>query len=134
MRGEALEQSASASSTPCPWGKTANSRVRNYYVSRDFNNRLPFTGGGAVDLQRFFAGGGVSYTRGGSLAGRPNRLVVGLDYDDQDDHRRRFDNRLGALGALTLDQDERVVSTGLFVQDELSLTENLQVSLRRPLR
>ena len=126
--GEALEQSRIGFVYTLPVGEDGELQVRNYYVSRDFNNRLPFTGGGAVDLQRFFAGGGVSYTRGGSLAGRPNRLVVGLDYDDQDDHRRRFDNRLGALGALTLDQDERVVSTGLFVQDELSLTENLQVS------
>ena len=27
-------------------------RLRNYYVWRDFSNRLPFTGGGAVDLGR----------------------------------------------------------------------------------
>ena len=72
--------------------------------------------------------GGISYTLQGSLGGRPNRVVVGLDYDDQDDHRRRFNNNMGVLGALTLDQDELVTSTGLFVQDELSISDNVQLS------
>ena len=126
--GEALEQSRAGFVYTLPTGDNGELQVRNYYVWRDFSNSLPFRGGGAVDLQRFFAGGGISYTRRGSLVGRPNRIVVGLDYDDQDDHRRRFNNELGTRGALTLDQDERVTNTGLFVQDELSLTENVELS------
>ena len=31
--------------------------LRNYYVWRDFSNKLPFQSGGAVDLQRFFSDG-----------------------------------------------------------------------------
>ncbi len=126
--GEALEQTRVGFVYSLPVGDAGDLQVRNYYVSRDFNNRLPFAGGGAVDLQRFFAGGGISYTHRGSLGGRPNRVVVGLDYDDQDDHRRRFNNNMGVLGALTLDQDERVTSTGLFIQDELSISDNMQLS------
>ncbi len=126
--GEALEQSRIGFVYTRPVGAGGELQVRNYYVSRGFNNRLPFGGGGAVDLQRFFAGGGVSYIHQGSLAGKPNRVVVGLDYDDQDDHRRRFNNNMGIPGALTLDQDEHVTSTGVFIQDELSLTDNLQLS------
>ena len=126
--GEALEQTRLGFVYTLPVGEGNALQVRNYYVSRDFNNRLPFFGGGAVDLQRFFAGGGISYTQQGSLGGRPNRVVVGLDYDDQDDHRRRFNNDMGVLGALSLDQDEHVTSTGLFVQDELSISDNVQLS------
>ena len=126
--GEALEQTRLGFVYTLPVGEGSELQVRNYYVSRDFNNRLPFFGGGAVDLQRFFAGGGISYTQQGSLGGRPNRVVVGLDYDDQDDHRRRFNNDMGVLGALSLDQDEHVTSTGLFIQDELSISENVRLS------
>ena len=126
--GEALEQTRLGFVYTLPVGEGSELQVRNYYVSRDFNNRLPFFGGGAVDLQRFFAGGGISYTQQGSLGGRPNRVVVGLDYDDQDDHRRRFNNDMGVLGALSLDQDEHVTSTGLFIQDELSISDNVRLS------
>ena len=126
--GEALEQTRVGFVYSLPVGEGGELQVRNYYVSRDFSNRLPFFGGGAVDLRRFFAGGGIGYTHEGSLGSRPNRVVVGLDYDDQDDHRRRFNNDMGVLGAMTLDQDERVTSTGLFVQDELSLSDNVQLS------
>ena len=126
--GEALEQTRLGFVYTLPVGEGSELQVRNYYVSRDFNNRLPFFGGGAVDLQRFFAGGGISYTQQGSLGGRPNRVVVGLDYDDQDDHRRRFNNDMGVLGALSLDQDEHVTSTGLFIQDELSISDDVRLS------
>ena len=126
--GEALEQTRLGFVYSLPMGEGSELQIRNYYVSRDFSNRLPFFGGGSVDLQRFFAGGGISYTHQGSLGGRPNRVVIGLDYDDQDDHRRRFNNDMGVLGALTLDQDELVTSTGLFVQDELSISDNVQLS------
>ena len=126
--GEALEQTRIGFVYTLPTGEGSELQVRNYYVSRDFNNRLPFGGGGAVDLQRFFAGGGISHTHRGSLAGKPNRIVVGLDFDDQDDHRRRFNNDMGVPGALTLDQDEHVTSTGLFVQDELSIADNVELS------
>ena len=127
--GEALEQTRIGFVYTLPTGEGSELQVRNYYVSRDFNNRLPFGGGGAVVLQRFFAGGGISHTHQGSLAGKPNRIVVGLDFDDQDDHRRRFNNDMGVPGALTLDQDEHVTSTGLFVQDELSIAENVELSV-----
>ena len=126
--GEALEQTRLGFVYTLPVGEGSELQVRNYYVSRDFNNRLPFFGGGAVDLQRFFAGGGISYTQQGNLGGRPNRVVVGLDFDDQDDHRRRFNNDMGVLGALSLDQDEHVTSTGLFIQDELSISDNVRLS------
>ena len=126
--GEALEQTRVGFVYSLPMGEGSELQVRNYYVSRDFNNRLPFFGGGSVDLQRFFAGGGISYNHQGSLGGRPNRVVVGLDYDDQDDHRRRFNNDMGVLGVLTLDQDEHVTSTGLFVQDELNISDNVRLS------
>jgi iron complex outermembrane receptor protein len=103
--------------------------ARNYYVWRDFANKLPFTDGGAVTFDRFFFGGGLKYTFTGALQGKQNRVILGIDVDRQDDDRRRFDNNMGVIGALALDQNEKVTSTGVFVQDEFQLLENLELTL-----
>ena len=103
--------------------------ARNYYVWRDFTNKLPFTDGGAVAFDRFFFGGGLKYTFTGALRGRQNILILGIDVDRQDDDRRRFDNNMGVIGALTFDQNEKVTSTGVFVQNVFQLLENLELTL-----
>jgi iron complex outermembrane receptor protein len=98
-------------------------------VWRDFGNKLPFTDGGIVELDRFFAGGGVSFSHDGFFLDRPNQVVVGFDYDDQDDDRLRFDTNDGAQGTLSFNQNERVRSHGLFVQNQLSLTPNADLTV-----
>jgi iron complex outermembrane receptor protein len=105
--------------------------LRNHYVWRDFANKLPFTGGGAVDLDRFFYGFGVQYSLGDSLPDHVG-LTFGIDYDRQDDDRQRFDNNDGVLGAQTFDQNEQVDSTGIYVQGEYRLNDawTLQAGLR----
>lgn len=112
--------------------------LRTYYQGRDFINRLPFGinsngQGGSVDLQRSFAGLGAQYgwavDWGADTSGRGNRLIVGLDYDAQRDHRRRFVNLEGVTGALTTDQDEDVTTTALFVQDVLELGATLSLTV-----
>jgi iron complex outermembrane receptor protein len=103
--------------------------IRNYYLWRDFANKLPFVDGGAVTFERFFAGGGLSYVHPGTIAGMGNRIIVGLDLDRQDDDRRRYDNNMGTTGNLTLDQNETVTSTGFFVQDELTVNEKFEFSV-----
>ena len=87
--------------------------LRNYYVWRDFENRLPFVAGGAVHLDRFFWGAGLQYTLTAPLPDGFG-LTIGLDHDRQDDDRRRFDNEQGAQGALVFDQAERVAATGVY--------------------
>jgi iron complex outermembrane receptor protein len=101
--------------------------LRNYYVWRDFSNELPFVDGGAVDLQRFFFGVGAQYTPRSML---PDglELTVGVDLDRQDDDRLRFDNNQGVRGDLTFDQQERVDSTGLYVQGRYELSDDLSMS------
>lgn len=91
--------------------------VRNYYVWRDFTNRLPFVAGGAVDLQRFFYGLGGQYSFPGIDSGRL-QLATGFDIDRQDDDRRRFDNNDGGIGSLVFEQNESVDSNGVFLQGQ----------------
>lgn len=92
--------------------------LRNHYVGRDFANKLPFSGGGAVDLERLFYGFGAQFSLGEQLPDNAG-LSFGVDYDRQDDDRKRFDNNDGVLGAMTFDQNEQVDSIGVFVQGEL---------------
>lgn len=101
--------------------------LRNYYVWRDFTNRLPFVSGGAVDLQRFFYGFGGQYSYD-DLASGKLRLSSGFDLDRQQDERKRFDNNSGTVGALVFDQDEDVDSNGIFLLAQLDLNDKWSAS------
>ncbi|MEQ9208909.1 MAG: TonB-dependent receptor, partial [Pseudomonadales bacterium] len=59
----------------------------------------------------------------------PSRVLIGFDLDDQDDDRKRLINNQGTLGALIFDQNEQVTSQGIFAQNELALSDNLQLTL-----
>jgi len=108
--------------------------LRNYYVWRDFSNRLPFDvnsngQGGSVDLDRRFAGVGGSYGWTSTIGGHHNHFIVGLDYDAQRDHRKRYANNQGVLGDLTTNQDEDVTTTGLYIQDVFDLIPSAALTL-----
>ena len=127
--GEALDQQKLGASYKHRFANGDVMTARNYYLFRNFQNRLPFAAGGAVTIDRFFAGGGLSYSRSFRLGEFQHRLIVGIDYDRQDDERQRYDNLAGAQGPLTFDQTERATSTGIFVQDELRLSDALAVTV-----
>jgi iron complex outermembrane receptor protein len=78
-------------------------------------------------LQRFFYGFGAQYTPALLLPER-FQLTAGIDLDRQDDDRRRFDNNQGERGDLTFDQQERVDSTGFYVQGSYDLSDDLTIS------
>ena len=89
--------------------------LRNYYVGRDFSNKLPFKDGGSVNIDRFFYGFGVQYEFGDSLP-ENYALTLGFDVDRQDDDRKRYNNDSGIIGSITFDQQEKVSSNGVFIQ------------------
>ena len=112
--------------------------ARVYNTDRDFSTRLPlasfpdFDGvgnGGSVFLDRRVIGSGLKYIIDDELAARQNRLLVGLDYDRQDDDRSRFDNLFGVVGLQRLDQNELVTSLGAYLQNENRLNEIVELTL-----
>ena len=112
--------------------------ARIYNTDRDFSTRLPlasfpaFDGvgdGGSVFLDRNVIGSGVKYIIDDELAGRQNRLLVGLDYDRQDDDRSRFDNLSGVVGLQQLEQNELVTSLGVYLQNETRLNDIVELTL-----
>ncbi len=126
--GESLEQQRLGFVYTTPAGERGTITARNYYAWRDFGNLLPVLSQGQVDLERDFVGGGVSYSYDGFWLDRPNRFVTGVDFDDQSDDRLRYDNVNGVRGPLSFDQNEHVTSYGVFLQNELSVSERVQLS------
>ena len=132
--GEELDQQTLGLTYKKEFNSEHQFMLRNYYVMRDFKNKLPFAvnsngQGGSVKLDRFFTGGGGNYTWSRDLLGRNNRLVLGFDIDAQRDHRKRFANNKGTLGAKTTDQDEDVTSYGIYFQDAFEITDNVTLTL-----
>ena len=127
--GEALEQTRIGLLYKTDFGAGREMSARVYHSDRDFSNRLPFQGGGIVKLDRRFYGTGLTYTVEGDLGGRPNRLLLGSDFDRQDDDRSRFDNLLGETGAQTFEQDEVVTSVGVFLQNETRLNDAAELTV-----
>lgn len=136
--GETLDQQTLG----LTWHQDVNANqvlmLRAYYVSRDFNNRLPFAvnsngQGGSVDLDRKFAGLGGNYRwmtdLSGDPGGRTNQIVLGFDLDAQRDVRKRFANNQGMLGDLTTNQNEDVSTTAIYIEDVWDITQNLALTL-----
>lgn len=103
--------------------------TRIYSSNRDFSNKLPFQNGGIVKLDRRFTGAGATYTVKGDLGGKQNRLLIGTDFDYQDDDRSRFDNLQGVIGAQTFEQTEQVTSFGAFLQYETKLNDIAELTV-----
>ncbi|MEO1596117.1 MAG: TonB-dependent receptor [Pseudomonadota bacterium] len=127
--GEALEQTRFGVRHTRALAADGELTLRAYSLTREFDGLLPFTGGGAINLDRNYAGGGARYTH----AFGPGKIHAGFDYDRQDDDRARFDNLAGVRGPLTLDQNEQVTALGFYVQGELELSDDwlLTLGLRR---
>ena len=127
--GEALDQQRLGLSYRKAIGNRGELQLRNYYVWREFANKLPFTAGGTVQFDRSFIGGGASYIHTGDFRDRTNTLIVGFDLDRQDDKRQRFDNNMGERGALAFDQTELVTSLGAFIQNEIEFSDKVTLTV-----
>jgi len=127
--GEALDQRKLGASFHHRLGPDSELLLRAYGFDRNFENRLPFAEGGTVLLDRSFYGGGIQYTTAANTVAFTHRFTIGLDVDMQDDQRTRLDNLAGVPGPVSLDQAERVTSTGAFAQDVIGFGERINVTL-----
>ncbi|MCU7945353.1 MAG: TonB-dependent receptor [Candidatus Thiodiazotropha sp. (ex Cardiolucina cf. quadrata)] len=127
--GEALEQERFGLIYEKTLSNSDKLTLRNYYIWRDLDIRIPAGRfGEGINLQRFAAGGGVQYTRKHILADLDNRITAGIDLDNQDDERQRFNLDGLGVGDQTQDQDEEVSSLGVYIQDELRLSDKAELT------
>ncbi|MEQ8704819.1 MAG: TonB-dependent receptor [Phaeodactylibacter sp.] len=123
--GEAVKQGRAGLTLDYTLSNDWQLEAYGFVLFRDFSNRLPFEGGGAVDLFRQFGGIGGRVRHRGNLFGLPHRQVWGVDAQSQRDQRQRLDNLLGELGDLVFDQDEIFRSLGFYTIQEWEPLSNV---------
>jgi len=109
--------------------RNANSFFDSYffYQKRDFFTKLPFNFGGIISLDRDYYGLGTKYTKKHFHDNRNRTLVLGLDYLNQSDDRKRYKNDFGVQGEMTFDQIEQFKSTGLYMLSQTDFNSGLLV-------
>jgi iron complex outermembrane recepter protein len=100
-----------------------NTRV--FYLNRDFNSKQPLEASGQIAFDRTFAGGGLNY----QFTTKKYRLKTGLDLENQQDDRQRYDNKRGERSNQRLNQVENFRNVGLFLLQELNILPQLKLSL-----
>lgn len=121
-------------------------RLLGYYGERSVEQFLsvatgaqtPATSaGGVVNLERSYGGGDARWSWQSSLMNRPATWVVGLTYDRQNEHRRGYNNFVGATlgvqGALRRDENNIATDFDQYVQGtwEFAPQWSLMLGVRR---
>ena len=119
--GETVQQSRAGITWKKLVGTSHLFQARTYVLFRDFANALPFGNGGIVDLDRAYAGLGLSYSYHADLGANPYRFQVGVDLDQQNDDRLRFNNEAGERGDMSFDQEEKFRSLGIYAMQDLTV-------------
>jgi iron complex outermembrane receptor protein len=104
-------------------------RTNVYYTHRAFDNRLPFEEGGSVDLQRDYGGVTLFYLNRFSLSGNPAIFTGGIEYANQRDDRKRYNNEKGIRGDMIYHQEEKYINYALFAQQEIEFLTKLKINL-----
>lgn len=141
--GESVDQLTSGLRYRRSFGERFEIEAAGYAGFRDFQNRLPFdsgdpidvggelvpVNGGAVAFDRVFGGASLQQLFSAEVFGLGNRLMAGVDVEVQRDDRTRRVNDFGTPTTLTLDQAEGVTSVRVFVQNELDLLDDLELTV-----
>ena len=111
--------------------ETISFNALGYVSGRNFEGRLPFENGGAIDLGRLYGGGTLELNRKMAMRQGYSNTSVGIDVSLQGDDRKRFLNQEGLIGDLTLNQQESFDNLAFYVLHHMSLgLWNLDGSLR----
>lgn len=92
------------------------SKQNIWIANRYFQNKLPFLSGGQVKLNRYYMGITSKYLYGFKLGNFDYNFLLGFEFNNQEDKRRRFDNILGTRGSLTYNAMESFLNYGTFSQ------------------
>jgi len=102
-------------------------RLSGNCTRRIFDNRLTFTEGGIVHLDRYYTMLSAVYNRLEKRLRLPMQIQTGLDLAYQHDHRKRYDNMNDIQGDLRFDQIEKYMSLGIFLQNRIVLNSFLKM-------
>ncbi|MGM0855775.1 MAG: TonB-dependent receptor family protein [Pseudomonadota bacterium] len=104
--------------------------LKGFISRRDFEQQLPYVGDSRIGYQRDYLGASAEYHHEISLGSLPLSYIAGVDVARQDDERFRNDvDGQGIVGDLAAEETQTATSAGAFVQGDLSLTEQVTLSL-----
>jgi len=104
--------------------------LKGFVSQRDFEQQLPYVGDSRLGYQRDYLGASTEYHHEISLGSLPLSYITGIEVARQDDERFRNDvNPQGVVGEQVAEETQTATSTGAFAQGDLSLTEQLTLSL-----
>ena len=116
--GTTLEHRLSASDSLRFAVYSGSRQVEQFLAIPIVAQNAPTSSGGVVNLDRFYYGLDMRWSRATELAGRSLAFTVGGDYDRQKERRRGYFNNFGTSGALKRDEDDTVHSAALYAQGE----------------
>ena len=123
--GEKVFQNRIGISYAVSLSNTSDFEIKSFITNRDFSNKLPFEGGGQVDLDRSFWGVISKYKSNLNLFNIPGSLIVGFEMANQSDRRKRFDNLFGDRGSKVFDQIESFNNTAIFFQHAIFFNNSI---------
>lgn len=127
--GESVEQGKAGLVFTHQFTPNQQLNIKGFFLTRSFDNKLPFQGGGIVKLNRAYSGGGVNYRYQGNLGKIDYTLKAGIDIENQQDQRKRYNNLNGVRGASTLEQTESFISTGFFLWQDFDFSPKFRVNI-----
>lgn len=127
--GEKVNQSKIGFLVEQKFNKTQIYKFKTYYISRSFNNRLPFQNGGQVEFSRNFFGLSNLLLLRKNLFGFSSNLSIGLDIESQIDLRNRYDNLNGIRGNKVFQQDEIFLNQAFFIDQKVNFSKKIDLIL-----
>ena len=101
--------------------------ISSFYTKRIFSNKLPFENGGQVDLKRSYWGLSAKYIIDNYFLKNPLLTTIGVDFSDQSDRRKRYNNIKGIRGSRVFDQLESFINKAFYFQQSYLLNDKINV-------
>jgi iron complex outermembrane receptor protein len=87
-----------------------------FFSKRYYNGKIPVENGGAIKLNRDYWGIGLNFQ-----INRRSKTHIGIDFGNQNDLRKRFNNNKGEIGDLVLNQYEKFKNLGIYLVNNFQI-------------
>ena len=87
-----------------------------FFSKRYYNGKIPVENGGAIKLNRDYWGIGLNFQ-----INRRAKTHIGIDFGNQNDLRKRFNNIKGEIGDLVLNQYEKFKNLGIYLVNNFQI-------------
>ena len=125
--GEKVLQHRLGASYKLKISNSSKLNISSFYTKRIFSNKLPFENGGQVDLKRSYWGLSAKYIIDNYFLNNPLSTTIGIDFSDQSDRRKRYNNVKGIRGSRVFDQLESFINKAFYFQQSYLLNDKINV-------